>query len=135
MFVYLFYGLILQPFLRHSIRDHPAPPETTAIANLRTINTAEVTYRWSSGRGDYGTMTDLIAAGLLDDTFTGTKYRYNYSITVDPNSYTAIALPASKEDRRYGYFTRSDARVRYMDRHFPTCTPCFPKGQAGEIVP
>src|SRR5262249_33232597 len=34
--------------------------ETVAIANLRTINTAEVTYRYDHG-GKYGDLPDLIA--------------------------------------------------------------------------
>ena len=52
--------------------------ECTAVANLRTIDTAEVTYL-SSSNGRYGTMADLIALRLLDDSFSNTKGGYNYS--------------------------------------------------------
>jgi hypothetical protein len=94
-----------------------APPprrhsnEYGAVSNLRTINTAEVTYLSSAGR--YGTMTDLIDARLLDDTFTGTKAGYNYTITLDATGYIATALPALKENGRYGYYSVPDAVVRY----------------------
>src|SRR5262249_53582275 len=44
---------------------------SAAIANLRTVNTAEVTYLSTSG-GNYGTISDMIAAGLLDSRFNGT---------------------------------------------------------------
>ena len=76
--------------------------ESAAVANLRTINTAEVTYLSSSG-GTYGTIADLIAAGLLDDTFTGIKAGYKYSITLDATGsvYTAEATPASTKTGRY----------------------------------
>ena len=107
--------------------------ECAAVANLRTINTAEVTYL-SSSDGRYGTMADLIAARLLDDTFNVTKHGYNFSVTLDATGYTATALPASAKHGRYGYYTVADAVIRYMDRRSPGCTPCFPEGQAGEMV-
>ena len=53
----------------------PHPSESAAVANLRTINTAQVTYLSSSG-GSYGTMSDLINARLLDETFSGRKAGY-----------------------------------------------------------
>lgn len=88
--------------------------ESAAVANLRTINTAEVTYL-SSAAGRYGTITDLIDARLLDDTFMGTKAGYNYTITLDEaaSGYTAEALPASSKTGRYGYYSVPDAVVRY----------------------
>ena len=55
------------------LRSRQAANESAAVANLRTINTAEVTYLSSSG-GNYGDLTALVAAGLLDDTFIGTAY-------------------------------------------------------------
>ena len=88
--------------------------ESAAIANLRTINTAEVTFKSSSG-GSYGTMADLIDAKLLVEEFTGTRAGYNYSITLDGtrSSYTAEAVPASAETGRYAYYSLPDAVVRY----------------------
>jgi hypothetical protein len=88
--------------------------ESAAVANLRTINTAEVTYLSSSG-GSYGAIEDLIAARLLDDTFTGTKAGYNYTITLDETAsgYTAEAVPASAQTGRFGYYSVPDAVVRY----------------------
>jgi hypothetical protein len=103
--------------------------ESAAVANLRTINTAEVTYLSSSG-GSYGSMTDLIAAQLLDDTFTGTKAGYNYSITLDATSYTAEAVPASTKTGRYGYYSGTDAVVRYST----TASLAPTAAQAGKSV-
>jgi hypothetical protein len=98
----------------NSFTHHPKPcNECPAVAVLRTINTAEVTYQSSSGR--YGTITDLIDAKLLDDTFTGTRAGYNYCITLDAtgSGYTAEAMPASAKTGRYGYYSVPDAVVRY----------------------
>ena len=41
------------------LRSRQAANESSAIANLRTINTSEVTYLSSSG-GNYGTVAQLI---------------------------------------------------------------------------
>jgi len=104
--------------------------ESAAVANLRTISTAEVTYLSSSG-GRYGTIEDLIAARLLDDTFTGTKAGYNYTVTSDATSsgYTAEAVPVSSRTGRYGYYSVPDAVVRYS-----TDASLAPAGQSGRSV-
>ena len=47
-----------------------AANESAAVANLRTINTALVTYLAANG-GRYGGIPDLIQAGLLDGRFGG----------------------------------------------------------------
>jgi len=112
------------------LRPRTLGSESAAIANLRTINTAEVTYLSGSG-GTYGTMTNLIAVQLLDDTFIGTKAGYNYTITLDAtgSSYTAEAVPASTMNGRYGYYSVPDAIVRYS-----TDASLAPAGQSGRNV-
>jgi len=96
------------------LRSRQAANESAAVANLRTVNTAQVTYLSSSG-GTYGLMTDLITAKLLDDTFTNTKAGYNYTMTLDAtfNDYTVVAEPAAANSGRYGYYSTPDAVVRY----------------------
>ncbi len=120
--------MFLSPFIYHPHR--PASNESAAVANLRTINTAQVTYLSSSG-GSYGEIADLIAAGLLDDTFTGTKGGYNYSIRLGATGsvYTAEATPASAKTGRFGYYTVPDAVVRYS-----TNASLAPAGQSGRSV-
>jgi prepilin-type N-terminal cleavage/methylation domain-containing protein len=107
------------------LRSRQAANESAAVANLRTINTAEVTYLSSSG-GNYGGIVELIAAGLLDDTFTGTKAGYNYTVDANGTDYTAAADPASPNTGRYGYYSIPDAVVRYS-------SPA-PAGQSGRSV-
>ena len=112
------------------LRSRQAANESAAVANLRTVNTAQVTYLSSSG-GTYGTLPNLIGARLLDDTFTGTKAGYLYSITLDTTfqDYTATANPASPNTGRYGYYSIPDAVVRYS-----TDTTLAPAGQSGRSV-
>jgi len=112
------------------LRSRQAANESAAVANVRTINTAEVTYLSGSG-GTYGLMADLIGARLLDDTFTGTKAGYNYGITLDVTGqdYTVSATPASTNTGRYGYYSTPDAVVRYS-----TVSTLAPAGQTGRSV-
>ena len=104
--------------------------DSAAVGNLRTLNTAEVTYQSSTG-GSYGAIADLIAARLVDDTFTGTKAGYTYSIRLDATGsvYTAEAIPASARTGRYGYYSAPDAVVRYS-----TNVLLAPAGQSGRSV-
>src|SRR5438094_10619682 len=69
------------------LRSRQAANESAAVANLRTVNTAQVTYLSSSG-GNFGAITDLISAGLLDGTFTGVKAGYNFAVTARGSDYT-----------------------------------------------
>jgi len=110
------------------LRSRQAANESAAVANLRTVNTAEVTYLSSSG-GNYGGIVDLIGAGLLDGTFTGVKAGYNFTVTAVGSDYTASATPASSNTGRFGYYSVPDAVVRYS-----TVTSLAPAGQAGNAV-
>jgi hypothetical protein len=123
------FGLVsfLSPYIPH----HPRRSnDSAAVANLRTINTAQVTYASSSG-GTYGSMTDLIAANLVYDTFAGIKTGYKYSIMLNAtgSGYTAEAVPASTNTGRFGYYSQADAVVRYS-----TNASLAPAGQSGRSV-
>ena len=110
------------------LRSRQAANESAAVANLRTINTAQVTYLSSAG-GNFGSITNLISAGLVDSRFTGTVSGYNYTVTTSGADYTADAVPASSNTGRYGYYSTPDAVVR-----FSTASSLAPTGQAGQPV-
>src|SRR5688572_1901255 len=76
------------------LRSRQAANESAAVANLRTINTAQVTYLSGSG-GTYGALTDLQGTGLLDSSFSNPvgKSGYTYTIAVATGEYTAVATP------------------------------------------
>jgi prepilin-type N-terminal cleavage/methylation domain-containing protein len=110
------------------LRSRQAANESAAVANIRTINTAQVTYLSSAG-GNYGNITNLVAAGLLDSRFSGTVSGYNFTVAVSGADYTANAVPASSNTGRYGYYSVPDAVVRYS-----TASSLAPAGQAGQPV-
>src|SRR5712672_3098715 len=62
------------------LRSRQAAQESSAVAQIRTINTAEVTYLSSNG-GNYGSVPQLITAGLLDSRFSSSVSGYTFSVT------------------------------------------------------
>ena len=115
------------------LRSRQAAQESSAVANVRTINTAEVTYL-SSNQGAYGSIPELITAGLIDNRFTGSVSGYTFTVTASGTTYTANASPTSTNAGRYGYFALPDAVVRWATTTSATCSPCFPTGQSGNGV-
>jgi prepilin-type N-terminal cleavage/methylation domain-containing protein len=115
------------------LRSRQAANESAAVANLRTLNTAEVTYLSSTG-GLYGDISQLIGTQLVDDTFnTGVTpksgYRFSVVLYSGNTSYSAYATRASTNTGRYSYYSSPDAVVRYS-----TLTTDAPPGKAGAAV-
>ena len=110
------------------LRSRQAANESAAVAQVRTITTAEVTYLSSSG-GNYGNISMLVSAGLLDSGFNGTKSGYTYGILTNGTDYTINAEPVSTNNGRYAYYSVPDGVVRYA-----TTTTEAPTGQSGNPV-
>jgi type IV pilus assembly protein PilA len=111
------------------LRSRQAANESAAVSNLRTINTAEVTYLSSAG-GNYGTLADLVTAGLLDTRFSGAAVSgYAFAVSASGANYTANASPASANTGRYAYYALPDAVIRYSSATSGCGGPsgnCFP---------
>src|SRR5262245_26562326 len=110
------------------LRSRQAANESAAVASVRTVTTAEITYLSSSG-GNYGDIPKLVGAGLLDTGFNGTKSGYQYGISTSGLDYTITAYPASTNNGRYGYYSVPDGVVRYS-----TDATLAPTGLAGSPV-
>jgi prepilin-type N-terminal cleavage/methylation domain-containing protein len=115
------------------LRSRQAAQESSAVAQVRTINTAEVTYL-SSNQGSYGDVPSLITQGFLDSRFTASVSGYTFVVTASGTDYTVTATPTSTNAGRYGYFSLPDAVIRYQSATGPTCNPCFPTGASGAPV-
>src|SRR3974377_886637 len=68
------------------LRSRQAAQESSAVAQLRTINTAEVTYL-SSNQGSYGDVISLISQGLLDNRFNGSVSGYLFTVAASASNY------------------------------------------------
>jgi type IV pilus assembly protein PilA len=90
------------------IRSKMAANESSAVASLRTINTAEVTYN-NNYPGTYGALTSLgpsgtsctsgtaatsAAACLIDSLLSlGTKSGYTFAVATSATGYSTTATP------------------------------------------
>ncbi|PYS20466.1 MAG: pili assembly chaperone, partial [Acidobacteria bacterium] len=74
------------------LRSRQAANESAAVANLRNLNSAEVGYS-SSHAGVYGSIGDLVSAGLLDNRYQGVMSGYLMTVELSTNAldYTAAA--------------------------------------------
>ena len=115
------------------LRSRQAAQEASAVAQLRTVNTAEITYL-SSNQGSYGDIPSLITAGLLDGRFATSVSGYTFAVTASGSNYTAVATPTSTNAGRFGYYSTPDAVVRYQSVAGGNCVPCFPTNQSGSPV-
>ena len=107
------------------LNSRKAANESSAIAALRAIGSAQVSYSVENNR--YGSITELIAAGLLDERFKEDGKINGYKITTEtaakgtlPLISTGIAgykaVPAIKDGAgRYAYSMYSDFVVRYAE--------------------
>jgi len=89
------------------IRSKMAANEASAVASIRTINTAEVTY--SGTYQSFGALSSLggtsaactnstssTAACLVDNLLaTGTKSGYTFTVTPTTGTYTSLAAPVT----------------------------------------
>jgi prepilin-type N-terminal cleavage/methylation domain-containing protein len=115
------------------LTSRQAANESAAVANLRTLTAAEVTYMSS---GLYGDIPALIKAQLIEETFDTTKTPksgYNYSIVLTGTppgaDYAVYAIRASSRSGRYSYYSTPDAVIRYS-----TATTEAPPGKNGRGV-
>jgi prepilin-type N-terminal cleavage/methylation domain-containing protein len=116
------------------IRSRQAANESAAVSNLRTINSAEVSYI-GSAQGNYGRLRDLVGAGLLDSRYMSPDVSgYAFVVTTSGADYTATATPTSVNNGRFGYYSSPDAVLRYQTAATAACNPCFPTGQSGAPV-
>jgi prepilin-type N-terminal cleavage/methylation domain-containing protein len=123
--IILIIAMIAAPTL---LRSRQSAQESSAVAQLRTINTAEVTYIASNG-GSYGAIPSLIGQGLLDARFASSISGYTFVLNVSGDDYTAQATAVSNNAGHFDFFTRPDYVIRYSTD--PTRAP---SGLSGEPV-
>jgi type IV pilus assembly protein PilA len=114
------------------LKSRQTANESAAVANLRTISTAQVAYS-STHLGAYGTFLDLETAGLTDASFSNPlgKSGYVYTVTLSLTSldYTIGAVAQAAATGRFDYYTTPDYVIR-----FSSITSRAPAGLAGEAV-
>jgi type IV pilus assembly protein PilA len=97
------------------LRSRQSANESGAVANMRNLNTAEVTYS-STHSSLYADIPDLVALGLLDDRYGNARfngYQFTVGLTPGGTNYTAYATGASANTSRYDFYSSPDFVIRY----------------------
>ncbi len=95
-------GIIAAIAIPNLLASRRAANEGSAQSSLRTMNSAEGTYRSTAGNGNYGTLAQLMAQNLVDTVLgqADVTAKSGYLFTVNPVAgtpalYWAYALPAT----------------------------------------
>jgi len=112
------------------LRSRQSANESSAVANMRNLNTAEVSY--SSINNTYGSLNQLIANGLLDDRYSSPNFNgYRFTVALSGNSrdYTAYANGLYANTSRYDFYSGPGFVIRYT-----TLVGRAPAGMNGDPV-
>ena len=105
-------GIIAAIAVPNLMASYRAANEGSAMATLRTISQAEMTYQSTVAK--YGTLQELAASGLIDPNLgSGTKNGYTFTVTLDsenPESFEVTGVPLT-----YG---KTGIRSFYIDETF-----------------
>jgi hypothetical protein len=89
--------------------------EAAAKSELRTLVSAEATYQATTGDGRYGTIDELVTAGLLSKE-TMDRYGYKIELTVSANKFEVTAMPTEYgKTGSLSYFVDESAVMRGGD--------------------
>ncbi|HZE63074.1 MAG TPA: DUF3352 domain-containing protein [Pyrinomonadaceae bacterium] len=89
--------------------------EAAVKSELRTLVSAEATYQATTGDGRYGTLDELIKAGLISKEPIE-RWGYEIELTVSANKFEATAVPLEYgKSGRFSYFVDESAVVRAGD--------------------
>lgn len=92
-------GIIASLAIPNLLASRRAANEGSAQSSLRTIQSCQLTYQATEGRGDYGDLAALRGQFLTDQVLgSGSKSGYNFAVTpsaagVRPALFYATAVP------------------------------------------
>jgi prepilin-type N-terminal cleavage/methylation domain-containing protein len=93
-------GIIAAIAIPNLLASRRAANEGSAQQSLRTMASAEATYKSTAGNGNYGPVSDLVVQNLIDGTLGGgTKSGYNFTTntapSADPSVFVLAAAPTA----------------------------------------
>ena len=91
-------GIIAAIAIPNLLASRRAANEGSAQQSLRTMASAEATYKSTAGGGNYGPVSNLVTQNLVDSTLGGgVKSGYNFTTNTDPaadpNVFVLAAAP------------------------------------------
>ena len=84
-------GIIAAIAIPNLLASRRAANEGSAQQSLRTMSSAEATYRSTAGNGNYGDVDSLMTQSLIDSTLgSGTKSGYSYTTGAVPAASSTV---------------------------------------------
>jgi len=109
-------GMVAAIAIPNLLASRRAANEGAAQSSLRTLHAAEATYQATKGAGNFGSLSELAAEGLIDSRLaTGTKSGYKFTVELTTNEtnypgFTVVGVPMT-----YGGVEGSGVRSFYID--------------------
>ncbi len=89
-------GIIAAIAIPNLLASRRAANEGSAQQSLRTMSSAEATYKSTAGNGNYGTVDDLVTQNLIDSTLgSGVKSGYNFTTGAAPAASATVFVLAA----------------------------------------
>ena len=93
-------GIIAAIAIPNLLASRRAANEGSAQQSLRTMSSAEATYRATAGNGSYGPVASMVTQNLIDSTLGGgVKSGYNFTTGTNPvastTDYVVAAAPTN----------------------------------------
>ena len=93
LIVVVIIGIIAAIAIPNLLAARRSANEGSAISSLRTVHGGEMTYQATTGAGQYGSLSAMQTAGIVDSVLgAGSKSGYNYAVTTFASSATAPAF-------------------------------------------
>lgn len=109
-------GIIAAIAIPNLLASRRAANEGAAQSSLRILHAAEATYQSTKGAGNFGTLSELAAEGLIDSKLaTGTKSGYKFTVEVTTNEMSYPGFAVVGVPMTYGGVEGSGVRSFYVD--------------------
>ncbi len=95
-------GIIAAIAIPNLLASRRAANEGSAQSSMRTLHSSEITYRSTSGNGNFGDVSDLLNANIIDSILgSGTKSGYNFVATPDNSCSAGYELLCHRSTARH----------------------------------
>ncbi len=108
LIVVVIIGIIAAIAIPNLLASRRAANEGSAVSAMRTVHGAEVTYQSTTGNGNFGTLTELRSANLIDTVLetSSTNGKSGYEFTLEKEdkaagsaaTFGALATPVTSPD-------------------------------------
>lgn len=109
-------GIVAAIAIPNLLASRRAANEGAAQSSLRTLHAAEATYQATKGAGNFGTLSELAAEGLIDSRLaTGTKSGYKFTVELTTNEMNYPGFAVVGVPMTYGGVEATGIRSFYVD--------------------